>query len=112
MKTLSLALTLALATAAGATQAATMEHDMARHPMVAQAASSAEGIGVIKELDATGKRIKIAHGPINALHWPPMTMWFAVRNPLPQDIKVGDTVRFELTQSAADQWVIVKIERR
>lgn len=112
MKTLSFALTLALAAAGGTTQAATTEHATARHQMVAQAATPAEGTGVIKELDATGERIKIAHGPINALHWPPMTMWFAVRNPLPQNLKVGDTVHFELMEGAKDQWAIVKIERK
>jgi Cu/Ag efflux protein CusF len=41
-----------------------------------------------------------------------MTMWFALRDPLPKDIKAGDAVRFELMQGEKKQWVIVKIERK
>lgn len=114
MKALTLALTLSIAAASGSTLAATHDHDMSQHQMATQPASQAnpEGMGVVKEVDAKGGRIKIAHGPINALHWPPMTMWFALHGTLPQDIKAGDSVRFELMEAEKDLWVIVKIVRK
>ena len=114
MKRITLILGLAFVAASGGAQAATHEHDMSQHQMAMQPAAQAnpEGMGVVKEVDAKGGRIKIAHGPINALHWPPMTMWFALRGTVPQDIKAGDNVRFELMEAEKDLWVIVKIGRK
>ena len=57
-------------------------------------------------------KVLIAHEAIADLNWPPMTMWFALRDPLPKDIKTGDAVRFELMQGERKQWVIVKIRRK
>lgn len=39
---------------------------------------------------------QLAYETIPSLGWPAMTMWFALRNPLPKDVMVGDSVRFEL----------------
>jgi Cu/Ag efflux protein CusF len=41
-----------------------------------------------------------------------MTMWFALRDPMPKDLKSGDAVRFELMQDDKKQWVIVTIKRK
>jgi Cu/Ag efflux protein CusF len=41
-----------------------------------------------------------------------MTMWFVLRTPLPQNLKVGDSVRFEMVQENGKQWVIVKIANK
>jgi Cu(I)/Ag(I) efflux system protein CusF len=115
MKTLALVLGMTLATCSGIAQAATHEHDMSQHQMAMQMASSEsghEGVGVLKAVNAKAGKVQISHEAIADLGWPPMTMWFAVRDPLPRDIKVGDGVRFELMQGAKNQWVIVRIGRK
>ncbi len=71
-----------------------------------------EGIGILKAVNAKAGKVQIAHEAISTLGWPPMTMWFALRNPLPRDIKVGDAVRFELVQEETKQWTVVKIIRK
>lgn len=114
MKTLNLALALTIAAASGSALAATPEHDMSQHQMAMQPASPArpDGMGIIKEVDAKGGRLKIAHEPINALHWPPMTMWFGVKGALPNGLKAGDRVHFELEERQQSEWVITRIEAR
>lgn len=112
MKTLMLILGMTLAIGGGMAHAEMHDHDMSQHQMSMQVASSEAahvGVGVLKTVNAKAGKVQIAHEAIATLGWPPMTMWFAVRDPLPQDIKAGDTVRFELMQDANNQWVIVKI---
>ena len=115
MKTLTLVLGMTLASGSGMAQAATHEHDTSQHQMAMQMASSAaghEGTGVLKAVNTKAGKVQISHEAIADLSWPAMTMWFAVRDPLPQDLKVGDTVHFELMQGEKNQWVIVKIGRK
>lgn len=112
MKTLVLALGMAIAAASEMTQAATPEHDMTQHQMAMQSAASPakhEGIGILKAVNAKAGKVQIAHEAIADLGWPPMTMWFALRDPLPRHIRVGDAVHFELQQDEKKQWGIVKI---
>lgn len=115
MKTLTLILAITLGIGNGMAQAATHEHDMSQHQMSMQMASSEvghQGVGVIKAVNTKAGKVQISHEAIADLSWPPMTMWFALRDPLPLDIKVGDAVRFELMQGENKQWVIVKIARK
>jgi Cu/Ag efflux protein CusF len=113
MKTLTLVLTLSIAAANGMAQAATQEHDLAQHQMqMASTAAGHQGVGIIKDVNTASGKVLISHEAIADLGWPPMTMWFALRNPLPKDIKVGDAVRFELMQDENKQWGIVKIGRK
>ena len=115
MKTLSLVLTLTIAATSGLAQAAAHDHDMSQRQMAAQSAAVStkhEGVGVLKALNEKTGKVQIAHEAIADLGWPPMTMWFALRNPLPRDIKVGDTVRFELVQEETNQWAVVNISRK
>lgn len=115
MKTLTLILGMTLAIVSGMAQAATHEHDMSQHQMATQMASSEsghEGVGVLKAVNTKAGKVQISHEAIADLSWPAMTMWFALRDPLPQDIKVGDAVRFELMQGEKNQWVIVRIGRK
>ena len=108
MKTLALALGLTLVATSATALAATHEHDMAQHQTVAKHA----GVGVLKALNAKDGKVQIAHEPIAELGWPAMTMWFVLRAPAPQDLKIGDTVHFEMLQSNKKHWVIVKIGRK
>lgn len=109
MKTLSLVLGLAIAANSGIALAAAQEHDMSQHQMAMQPAAKQDGVGVLKAVNAKAGKVQIAHEAISALGWPPMTMWFAIRDSVPQNIKVGDTIRFEMMEDEKKQWVIVKI---
>jgi Cu(I)/Ag(I) efflux system periplasmic protein CusF len=111
MKTLTLVLGMTLALGHGMAQAATPDHDMSQHQMpMTSSAAGHEGVGILKEVNAKSGKVLIAHEAIADLSWPPMTMWFALRDPLPKDLKAGDAVRFELMQGEKKQWVIVKID--
>ncbi|MEK7810692.1 MAG: copper-binding protein [Pseudomonadota bacterium] len=115
MKTLTLAIALILATSTGMAQASSHEHDMSQHQMAMPAASSEvkyPASGVLKAVNANADKVQIAHAPIAELGWPTMTMWFALQAPLPQDLKAGDNVRFEMVQKNGKQWVIVNIRHR
>ena len=114
MKTLTLAFGMAIAATAGMAHAATHEHDMSQHRAMQLAANAArhEGVGVLKAVNAKDGKVQLAHEAIAGLGWPAMTMWFVLRDPLPQDLKVGDAVSFELMQGKSNQWVIVKIGRK
>jgi Cu/Ag efflux protein CusF len=115
MKTLAIALSLAIAATNGIAQAATQEHDVSQHQMAMQPAANPakhEGVGILKAVNIQTGKLQIAHEAIAGLGWPPMTMWFTLRDTLPQDIKVGDAVRFELMQGENKQWVIDRISRK
>jgi Cu(I)/Ag(I) efflux system periplasmic protein CusF len=113
MNTLTIILGMTLAIGNGLAQAATQEHDMAQHQMpMASSKMSHEAVGIIKDVNTTSGKVLIAHEAIADLSWPPMTMWFPLRDPLPKDLKAGDAVRFELMQGEKKQWVIVRIGRK
>ncbi|BCK87840.1 hypothetical protein MIZ01_1637 [Sideroxyarcus emersonii] len=106
------ALAIALLAAAGSVQAANEQSDMPQHPLAMQATAGHEGIGVLKAVNEQAGKVQISHEPLADLQWPAMTMWFALRAPLPQDIRVGDAIRFELRPGENKQWVIVRIVRK
>jgi Cu/Ag efflux protein CusF len=110
MKTLAFTLAFALAAAGGTTHAAEHAHDVSQHQMAAEPATL-QGTGVLKAVDAKAGKVQIAHEPIAELGWPAMTMWFALRKPLPGNIKAGDRVRFEMEQAQSKAWAITRIER-
>ena len=115
MKKLTLAFGIAIAASAGMAHVATHEHDMSQHRMATQLAASAarhEGVGVLKAVNAKDGKVQVAHEAMAGLGWPPMTMWFALRGPLPRDLKIGDAVRFEMMRGESNQWVIVRIGRK
>lgn len=116
MKTAKLSLILATAMVAsvamaGAAHAATPSHshEDAQH---AQAQVKHEGYGVLKAVNTEAGKVRLAHEAITSLGWPAMTMWFALRDPLPTDVMVGDSVHFELEQAQQKEWVITRIERK
>ena len=115
MNTLTLALGMALAIGSGVAHADTIAHDLSQHQMTMQMASNEaghKGVGVLKAVNAKAGKVQISHEAIADLNWPAMTMWFAMRESLPQDIKIGDAVRFELMQGEKNQWMVVKIARK
>jgi membrane fusion protein, copper/silver efflux system len=68
---------------------------------------------------ATGKveqiardEVTISHGPIPSLKWGPMTMGFLPpAGGLPKDIKVGDSVRFEIQEANNGMFKITSVSR-
>lgn len=78
--------TLALISALSATAALAQSKmddmkgmDMAMKP-VSTAQTTHEANGTIKKIDTKKGYVTIAHGPVNSLSWPPMTMSFKVKN--------------------------------
>lgn len=65
--------------------------------MMMQQSGEAEGVGVVKALDAKQGTITLQHQAIESIHWPAMTMTFKVVKPeLLQGVKVGEQVHFGL----------------
>lgn len=66
--------------------------------------------GIIKEIDSSRSVIKLAHGPIPSLNWPPMTMDFRLKNPsLLSSLKPGQKVIFEFIEESPGVYVITHI---
>jgi len=70
------------------------------------------GSGIVEAVDPAGRRIRISHGPIEALGWTAMTMEFDV---LPgadlAAIRVGQNIHFSLSPSKAGDYVISDIHQ-
>ncbi|MBI5007424.1 MAG: copper-binding protein [Nitrosomonadales bacterium] len=112
MSKLTIAILSALLAHSGTAVAASHEHhDMSSHQTRLSAATYSS-VGVVKAINTQDAKVQVAHEPIAELGWPAMNMWFALKTPLPRDIKVGDHVRFEMMQESNKQWVIVKIGRK
>ena len=63
------------------------------------AATTHEGVGVVKDINAADGVVTLAHEPIKTLNWPAMTMGFKLKDKsLMEKIKPGDKVHFTLVQ--------------
>ncbi|QIE91341.1 copper-binding protein (plasmid) [Pseudomonas nitroreducens] len=60
-----------------------------------QAAATASAEGTIKAIDGERHSVTLAHGPVAALQWPPMTMAFKTDPGQLDNLQVGDKVAFE-----------------
>jgi Cu(I)/Ag(I) efflux system membrane fusion protein len=66
--------------------------------------------GQVEQVDAQRRQVQIAHGPIEALAWPPMTMIFDVRPQVAlEGVRAGQGIRFALEQEDAGQYVVSEI---
>jgi Cu(I)/Ag(I) efflux system membrane fusion protein len=69
--------------------------------------------GKVEAVDSQRRRLRISHGPIEALAWPSMTMEFDVDRDVRLDgISAGQDLRFELRQEHAGHWVISQVGGR
>jgi membrane fusion protein, copper/silver efflux system len=69
--------------------------------------------GKIEAVDRQRRRLRIAHGPIEALAWPSMIMEFDVDNGVRLDgIEPGEDIRFALRQEHAGHWVVSDVGGR
>jgi Cu(I)/Ag(I) efflux system membrane fusion protein len=69
------------------------------------------GEGTIKAIDLTHATVTLAHGPIESLQWPAMTMDFRFLEPaLLQSFKPGQQISFEIAEESAGEFVLVRME--
>jgi membrane fusion protein, copper/silver efflux system len=72
------------------------------------AAVTHRGTGKVEHIDKD--EITLSHGAIASLQWPAMTMGFkAPPNGIPDNVRVGDTVSFELRQTKEGTYEITSI---
>lgn len=78
-------------------QSGHMHHDHAAAPAAGQGMGMSEG--VVKKVDKAAGKLTIAHGPLENLGMPGMTMAFPVKNTAQLDaVKVGDKIRLRAEQ--------------
>ncbi len=66
--------------------------------------------GWVDEIDLDHRRLRISHGPIDALGWPSMTMVFDTKPGVDlSEIEVGQDIRFALVQEQAGEYVLEHI---
>jgi Cu(I)/Ag(I) efflux system protein CusF len=98
MHLFTFALTGALLTASSVVAAQQMDPNMpGMAGMHDTKPTDAQGVGVVKAIDAAKGSITLQHQAITTIGWPAMTMPFKVASPdLIKTIKVGDKVQFTL----------------
>lgn len=62
-----------------------------------QTAKTASAAGTVESVDAVAGKITLAHGPVDALGWPAMTMGFKATPEQIASVRPGQSVRFEFT---------------
>ena len=66
--------------------------------------------GTVKALNAKSGTLSIAHGPVESLKWPAMTMDFKSANDaLVAGLKPGAIIAFEFVERSPGEWVITKV---
>jgi Cu(I)/Ag(I) efflux system protein CusF len=104
---LTLALTGALIATSGVVAAQQMDPNMPGMTGMHEAApADAQGVGVVKAIDAAKGTVTLQHEAIAAIGWPAMTMPFRVASPeLLKHVKVGDKVQFTFRQASTGSTV-------
>ena len=67
-----------------------------------KAATTASASGTIEAVDAAAKTVTIAHGPVEALKWPAMTMGFKATPEQIASVQAGQKVQFEFESQGMD----------
>ena len=77
--------------------------DMGSMPMPgannAAAGTLANGVGTVESVDEAAGKIVIAHGPIDAVKWPAMTMGFSATPEQMTSVTPGQKVSFEFNSN-------------
>jgi len=93
-----LIITALLAVLGSAAPAAFAQADHSAHHGGGSAPAAADARlaeGTVKKIDKAAGKLTIAHGPLESLGMPPMTMAFRAAEPgLLDQVKVGDRIRF------------------
>ena len=95
------------ATAAPQQQAATTESASPAAPMsdMPSEATVASASGKVEAVDTTAGTVTIAHGPVEALKWPAMTMAFKASPEQLASVKAGQQVEFEFEAKGMDSTI-------
>jgi len=106
--TLAVLLLAACNAAPEATPATTAAPTATAPAPAAPAATSKRGstTGVVQSIDTAAKTITIAHGPVEGLGWPGMTMTFQAPNTELAAFKAGDHVAFEFDSTGMDGTIV------
>ena len=94
------------ASPAGTPDAQSMDMSEAQHQAMGMGrttdeatGTSASATGTVESVDAEAGKIVIAHGAVDALGWPAMTMRFRIEPAQPPEgIRVGDPVAFQFRE--------------
>lgn len=87
-------------------------HGAMHAPAAAKHDAATYSEGTVRRLDAAGNKVTIAHGPLDNLGMPAMTMVFAVTGEASLDgVAVGDRVRFVAARDG-DGFVVTTLEPR
>jgi len=71
-------------------------------PQVAPARTTASATGTVKSIDLASGKIVIAHGPVDSLKWPAMTMGFKGTPEQLASVQAGQQVEFEFESQGMD----------
>lgn len=80
-------------------------------PPTSTGTSTATASGVVEAVDVAARTVTIAHGPVDVLKWPAMTMTFKAPDADLNSIKQGDHIAFEFT-SIGMNGTITRITRQ
>lgn len=76
-----------------------MGMDKKKAPAKAPEVKHHQGVGTVTAVDNAKNKVTIAHGPIQSMKWPAMTMAFGVKDKaLLSKLSTGKKVEFEFTQ--------------
>ena len=79
-------------------------------PSHSGASSSHHASGVVKSVDMAKGSVTIAHGPVETLKWPAMTMSFKAKDKkMLEQLKPGAKIAFDFEQRGKD-YVITKLQ--
>src|SRR5690625_4455751 len=78
------------------------------HNAMSQSASEsiAMASGTAKKINLESGMMVIAHGPVETLSWPPMTISFKASAELTRGLKEGDVIDFQFTSSGMHTTII------
>ena len=87
-----------------------LNRSAAQQPATARSASAS---GVVRSLNPQRGQVTIAHGPIQAMGWPAMTMTFVLRNPaMFRGLRQGDRVNFSVIPNPQEgNYVLERLEK-
>jgi len=69
------------------------------------AAKKASATGTVEAVDTAAGKITIAHGPVDALQWPAMTMAFKATPEQLASVQTGQKVQFEFESKGMDSTI-------
>ena len=78
----------------------------AEAPKPASTSMTASATGTVESIDEAAHSITIAHGPVESLKWPAMTMTFQAPGVDLSNVKPGDRVSFEFTSTGMDGTIV------